>query len=163
MGDIPQPSKDLKLITYADDCTVMASGPTIPELEERNNPYLQTLHEWFTANDLELSQGKSSATIFTTFSNEVSRELKIEIAGSPVPTEKNPKILGVVFDGLHSFKAYTDKLVNKVKKRNNVLKALGGTTWGKDKEILMSTYKATGRATLNYAAPVWTASLSESN
>ena len=67
MGDIPLPPKELKLITYADDCTVMASGPTIPELEERINPYLQTLLEWFTANDLELSQGKSAATIFTTF------------------------------------------------------------------------------------------------
>ena len=162
-GDIPLPPKELKLVTYADDCTVMASGSTVPELEERINPYLHTPLEWFTANDLELSPGKSSATLLTTFSKEINRELKIKIDGCPVPTVKNPKILGVIFDGLHSFKANTDSLVNKVKKRNNVLKAIGGTTWGKEKEILMSTYKATGRATLNYAAPVWTASLSETN
>ena len=105
MGDIPLPPKELKLITYADDCTVMASGPTIPELEERINPYLHTLLEWFTANDLELSPGKSSATLSTTFSKEMNRELKIEIDGCPVLIVKNPKILGVILDRLHSFKA----------------------------------------------------------
>lgn len=40
--------------------------------------------------------------------------------------------------------------------RNRVLKALSGTTWGMDTEIIIATYNAIGRSLLNYAAPIWT-------
>ena len=69
----------------------------------------------------------------------------------------------MVFDGLHSFNAHVTQTKEKVSKRNNVLKALAGTSWGKDEELLLNSYKATGRAIVNYAAPVWTPSLAETH
>ena len=44
-----------------------------------------------------------------------------------------------------------------------MLSALAGSTWGNDKEVLVTTYKATGRAVMNYAAPVWSPGLVESH
>ena len=36
-----------------------------------------------------------------------------------------------------------------------VIKALTGTTWGKQKETLVATYKAVMRPTLEYASSIW--------
>lgn len=126
-------------------------------------PYLDQLADWFESRSLEISAEKSTATVFTTFSNEVSIELPITIKGKKVPTVKHPKILGVTFDSMLNFGQHAANTKSKVSKRNNVLKCLAGTSWGKSKEILVNTYKAIGRSVLNYAAPVWTPCLSKTN
>ena len=43
----------------------------------------------------------------------------------------------------------------KVRARNNILKALAGTSWGQQKETIILTYQALGRSVINYAAPIW--------
>ena len=47
--------------------------------------------------------------------------------------------------------------------RNNILKALAGTSWGQQKETLLMTYKTVGRSIINYAAPVWSTNLHDTN
>ena len=42
-----------------------------------------------------------------------------------------------------------------------MLKALAGSTWGCDKETLLTTYHAIGRSILSYCCPVWTPSLKD--
>ena len=54
-------------------------------------------------------------------------------------------------------------MVNRVSKRNNVLKALAGTNWGQQKETLLLTYKALGRSIANYAAPVLSTNASDTS
>ena len=54
-------------------------------------------------------------------------------------------------------------LKEKVNNRNNILKALAGTSWGKEKETLLTTYKAIGGSLINYAAPVWSPFVSQTN
>ena len=162
-GNCSDPSRNVKLVSYAEDCTVLSSGPVISEIETKTNSYLAVLLKRFEENSFELSTGKSSATLFTTFSNESSRTLKIEVESNRIPTEKHPKILGVTFDPMNRFGAHAKTVVDGVAKRNNVLCALTGSSWGKDKELLLTTYKATGRAIINYAAPVWSPGLADSH
>ena len=38
-----------------------------------------------------------------------------------------------------------------------------GTSWGQQKETLLMTYKAVGRSIINYAAPVWSPNLHDTN
>ena len=47
--------------------------------------------------------------------------------------------------------------------QENVLKALSSTDWGQYKETLLMTYKALVRSKIEYAAPVITPTLSDSN
>lgn len=51
--------------------------------------YIQILSTWLTNRKLELSPGKSSATLFTTWTKEVNIELDIAINGQKIPTSKN--------------------------------------------------------------------------
>ena len=116
MSGLPTPPDGIKLTSYADDCTSYASRPTIPPICEKLNSYLTTLHEWLEEHDLELSPCKSTATVFTTFSREVSMSLPIKIGQHTVPTTKNPKILGVTLDSLHTFNAHSNNTLNKKRK-----------------------------------------------
>ena len=40
-------------------------------------------------------------------------------------------------------------------KRTSILKALAGTSWGQQKDTLLTTYKAIGRSVADYAVSVW--------
>ena len=97
------------------------------------------------------------------WTKEVNTQLEIEIDNTPVPTIKNPKILGVTFDPLLTFNTHTKNVKDKMQSRNNVMKSIAGSTWGKDKETLTTTYKAIGRPVVNYAAPIYTPQLCNIN
>ena len=114
MASMPQPPGDIKLVSYADDSTILNSGPVIEPIVKELNSYLNVLDTWFKSRNLFISPSKSSATVFTTFSNEVSMELGVEIAGEKVPTVKKPKILGITFDGLLSFREHTKNLKSNI-------------------------------------------------
>ena len=163
MRGLPAPPGNIKSISYADDCQVLNSGRNSDEVCRQINPYLNQLANWFKERSLEISPEKSTATIFTTDSNKVINNLPINIKGKDVPTVKHPTILGVTFDPMHNFGKHAINTKKKVTQRNNVLKCLAGTDWGKSKEIIVNTYKAIGRSVLNYGAPVWTPSLSATN
>ena len=128
-------------------------------------PYLDQLANWFKERSLEISAEKSTATVFSTWSNDVTKKkvLPITILGKTIPTVQHPKILGVTFDGMHNFGEHARITKAKVNQCTNELKCLAGTSWGKSKEILVNTFKAIGRSVLNYASPVWTPSLSNTN
>ena len=62
-----------------------------------------------------------------------------------------------------SFNKHSSHVAERVSGRNNILKALAGTSWGQQKETLLMTYKAVGRSIINYAAPVWSTNLRDTN
>ena len=62
-----------------------------------------------------------------------------------------------------SFNKHSSHVAERVSARNNILKALAGTSWGQQKETLLMTYKAVGRSIINYAAPVWSTNLRDTN
>lgn len=163
MSTMPLPPDDISLISYADDCTILATGPDFEQLCDDINVYLATLNTWFTERGLQLSTSKSTATLFTTWTKEVKSILNISINGSRLPTIQHPKILGITFDPLCTFNAHAKVTKTKLKARNNVLKSLAGSNWGKEKETLLTTHKSISKPILNYAAPIWSQQLSMTN
>ena len=61
-----------------------------------------------------------------------------------------------------SFHKHCNYVSDRIGKRNNMLKALAGSSWGQDKETLLMTYNALGKSIANYAAPVWSTNASNS-
>lgn len=104
-------------------------------------------------NTLDLSPGKSTATLLTLWTKEVNYQIDIVIGNIRVPTVKQPRILGVTFDQLLTFNRHASKIKDKLQSKNNVLQTLVGSTWGKDKETLVRTNKAITRPSANYQAP----------
>ena len=69
----------------------------------------------------------------------------------------------MTFDPLLTFKHHVSNTKAKVMSRTNVLKALAGSSWGKDKETLLSTYNAISKPILDYCTPIFTLTVSASN
>ena len=139
MASIPQPQGNIKLVTYADDGTALNSGTDIKKICDELNDYLKELDIWFKNKNLFISPAKSSATIFTTETSQFNMNLPININGFNVPTIKNPKLLGITFDNGLFFNKHTEQIEKSLRNKNNALKALAGSTWGKEKETLVNT------------------------
>jgi len=56
---------------------------------------------------------------------------------------------------MYTFTPYCHAQAAKVRARNNILKAVAGTSWGQQKETIILTYQALGRSVIDYAASVW--------
>ena len=76
---------------------------------------------------------------------------------------KCPRILGVNLGPTLSFNKYSHYVAERVSSGNNILKSLAGTSGGQLKETLLMTYKAVGRSIINYAAPVWSPNIHNTN
>ena len=160
LADMPKPTYPVKRICYADDISVWASGAKIPELEVKINDYLEKMSEFLKSNSLLISVPKSTVTLFTPETKQAKYHPDIKIAGSQLPLNRSPKILGVHLDTSLTFNVHCTQAATRVSNRNNVLKALAGTPWGQQKETILMNYKAIGRSVANYGAPVWSTNAS---
>ena len=103
---------------------------------------------------MSISAPKSSATLFTPWTRQVNATLYVKIGNDPVPTVKNPKLLGVVFDPLFTFAPHADRIAKRASAKLNILRALSDTSFGKDRDCLLLTYKLFIRSLFDYAAPI---------
>ena len=163
IDDMPRPTPPVKRVCYADDITVWATGPKIPQLESMINNYLRDVSIYLKDNSLLISAPKSTVTFFTPDKHQFQMHPDIILEDTQLPLERSPKILGVIMDPSISFHKHCGYASDRIDKRNNMLKALAGSSWGQDKETLLMTYNALGKSIANYAAPVWSTNASDSS
>ena len=159
---MPRPTEPAKRVCYADDLAVWATGVKIPDLEDSINSYLEEIIAYLKDNSLLISGPKYTVTLFSPDPQQAKTHPRIIIEDSQLPLVQCPKILGFYLDTSRSFNKHSGYVAERVSRRNNILKALAGTSWGQQ-EILLMTYKAVGRSMINYVAPVWSTNLRDSN
>ena len=160
---MPRPTPPVKRVYYADDITVWATEPKIPQLESMINTYLRDVSIYLKDNSQLISAPKSTVTLFTPDKHQFQMHPDITLEDTQLPLERSPKILGVILDSSISFHKHCNYVSDRIDKRNIMLKEVAGSTWGQDKETLLMTYTALGKSIANYAAPVWSTSASDSS
>ena len=163
VSNIPDTPSNIHVISYADDFTVFASDPKIDRMVPPLNQYLDELSSFFTRRSLTLSATKSTVTLFTPHKQEANIHPPIRINNADLPLDKNPRILGIQFDTFYTFAKHARSTAKRTQHRNNILRALTGTTWGQNKETLSNTYKAICRPVINYGTPIWSPIISNTN
>ena len=139
------------------------TGVKIPDLEDSVNSYLEEIIAYLKDNSLLISAPRSTVTMISPDPHQAKTHPRILMEDSQLPLAQCPKILGVYLDTSLSFNKHIGYIAERVSSRNNILKALAGTSWGQQKETLLLTYKAVGRSIINYAAPVWSTNLRDTN
>jgi len=162
-SDLPPPPPKTQLDAYADDINTLSSHPNYRIAETQLQPYLDSIYTWTQDNDLLLNPDKSSATLFTPDNSEFHDTLSLTINNTTIPTNQNPKILGITFDPKLNFSKHIANTTEKAKKTLNVLKSLTTTKWGKSMETLTHTYKAITRPILEYSNPSWSTITSDTS
>ena len=134
IADMPRPTPPVKAVCYADDMTVWATGPKIPQLESTINSYLSDVSIYLKDNSLLISAPKSTVKLFTPDKHQFQMHPVIILEDTQLPLESSPKILGVIIDPSLSFHRHCSYVSDRIDKINNMLKALAGSSWGQDKE-----------------------------
>ena len=117
------------------------------------NNYLRDVSIYLKDNSLLISAPKSTVTLFIPGKHQFQMNPDITLEYTQLPLERSPKILGVILDPSISFHKHCNYVSDRIDKRNNMLKALAGSSWGQDKETLLMTYNALGKSIAHYAAP----------
>jgi hypothetical protein len=161
--NLPVAPEGVHIIQYADDISIYCTGPVVDSLCDKINIYIDKVVDFLEERNLIVSAEKSTVTLFTPDPNQARLKPCIKIKGEIIRVEPAPKLLGITFNTMHTFTNQINNCVTKAKKKLNILKALAGTSWGQDKETIVMTYKSICRSTLEYASPIWTPSISDSN
>ena len=156
---MPRPTPPVKRVCYADDITVWDTRPKIPQLESMINNYLREVSIYLKDNSLLISAPKSRSSPRTNTSSRCIQILLLKTHSS----KRSSKILGVIIGPSISFHKHCNYVSDRIDKRNNMLKALAGSSWGHDKETLLLTYNASGKSIASCAAPVWSTKTSDSS
>ena len=159
----PEPEPEEVDQSFADDVHSAASNSDTEVISENLNRKAEALSDWADGNGMTVAAEKSSITLFTPWTKQVNADLQVSIKGVPVPMEKCPKLLGVKFDPLFTFSHHAAMVASKASARLKLLRALSDSEFGKDKECLISTFKAFIRPLFDYAAPIIYPNLSPSS
>ena len=127
------------------------------------NSYMREVSIYLKDNSLLISAPKSTVTLFTPDKHQFQMHPDITLEDTQLPLERGPKILRVIMDPSLSFHNHCNYVSDRIDKRNDMLKALGGSSWGQYNETLLLTYNALGKYIVSYAAPVWSTNASDSS
>ena len=148
---------NVEVVVYADDVTVLITGPDLEDLYRQAQTTLDRLSGWERDNQAIVSMEKSSVTVFDwspsgrggggkqagTRAQRPRLLYRDRAAGPPgkqgiLRHDPEPKLLGITYDERLSFESYIAELRQKLKKRASVRDALSGTSWGCSRETCTS-------------------------
>ena len=157
------PQDDHLTLSYADDFTDSITSRNYRDATPALTRQATRVQQWADDRGLALSAPKSTITLFTPQRSEVHDHPEVRLNNTPLPLERNPRILGVTFDPLLTFKKHIDNLCTRAAPRINLLRLLCASNWGQQVETMTITYKLLIRSILHYAAPVWFPNAAPSN
>ena len=157
------PQDDHLTLSYADDFTDSITSRNYRDATPALTHQATRVQQWADERGLALSAPKSTITLFTPQTAEVHDHPEVHLNNTPLPLERNPRILGVTFDPLLTFNKHIESLCTRVIPRINLLKHLSASNWGQQVETMTITYKLLIRSILHYAAPVWFPNAAPSN
>ena len=99
---------------------------------------------------MKLSALKSECFFFTTNTHEATWRPALYLCRQQIKYHPNPKFLVIAYNRHLSFGLHASIVGSKMKQQYGA-----STDWGYDKSIIRSTYIATGRSTVVYAAAAW--------
>ena len=88
IADMPRPTPPVKRVCYADDITVWATGPKIPQLEFMITNYLRDVSIYLKDNSLLISTPKSTVTLFTQDKHHFQMHPVINFEDTQLPLER---------------------------------------------------------------------------
>ena len=139
---------------FADDNTMSETG-TVIDIERKLQEDVDELVSWCAENNLKIEPTKSSVCLFTPWTSKSERNPVISINGVQLQVKDQLEILGIIVSRHGSFAPQIDSIISRGRERLKILRALAGSSWGCQKEVILMTYKALILPIINYGCVVW--------
>ena len=153
-ADIPPHREPVQVMVYPDDITITSTHTSTSAAKKYIQPYLHKVFVWTKQNNLTLNPGKTTYTLFTPDPAEYKSKLDLKINNTALPMETHPMVLVLTLDPKLTCSTHIHNISVHAHRPLQIIKALTATGWGKQKETLMSTYKAVIRPALEYSSSI---------
>lgn len=153
LSDLPA-LDGVKIISYADDVTLVSSARSLSDAKTSMQEYLNLLQRWMQKWRLNINPQKSSFQIFTNKRSIPNITLKVLSHNLRLVTEQC--VLGVILDSPKlTLKPQFEKLVTECKRRLHVLRVLSSSSWGCSRQMLRRVYVAYIRSKMEYGSVLY--------
>ena len=160
IADIPHPAR-VQVYEYADDIAISVTSPDLQDATRLIQAAITEIENWTIAWQLSLNPSKTKAMCFT--KKRIQEDLPtLRLQNTEIEWMKKFKYLGLTLDApTLLWKDHVEEACRQGLQRINILKALAGTTWGADRDILLKVYDSFIKPKLMYGITA-VASASES-
>ena len=139
-------------MSYAYDITITSTHTCTSVAKKYIQPYLPKVFVWTKRNNITLNPDKTTCTLFTPDPAEYKSNLDLKINNTALPMATYPKVLGLTLDQKLTYSTHIHNISIQAHNPLQIIKTLTATGWGKQKETLMTIYKAVMRPALEYAS-----------
>ena len=130
---------------YTDDITITFTYTSTSSAKTYIQPYIHKVFAGTKHINLTLNPDKTTYTLFTPDPAEYKSNLMLKIYNTTLPMATRPKVLGLTLDTKLTYSTHTYNISVHANTHLQIIKALTATSWGKQKETLIATYKAVMR------------------
>ena len=150
INDISNVSKILRLILFADDTNLFATGHDLELLCNEINNELCILSEWFKINRLSLNVKKTNYMLFSKKAKSMTQTLKID--NNVIESGRVTKFLGTNIDEKLNWKAHIDMISVKLAKSCSIIYKVNDIL---NTDALKSLYFTLFLPYISYCTEVW--------
>ncbi|GFT85143.1 putative RNA-directed DNA polymerase from transposon BS [Trichonephila clavipes] len=140
---------------FADDIVLWNSDSDVVHIENAINTTLSDIQIFAEQHKLIFNVSKSTSSFFTTNRRLYNYQPQIFMESKSLPYEKHPKYLGYILDPEILSNKHIDYVINKGRKRLDLLKYIAGRDWGADAGTLRLTYTSLIRPVSEYGSQIY--------
>ena len=122
---------------FVDDFSISCRGSNMSTVERQLQLCLNKINKWSLENGFRFSKAKTNVIHFCN-KRKLHNDPELLLDRIPLNVVKEAKFLGLIFDNKLSFIPHIKHLKTKCLKALNLLKAVSGTKWGRDKKNLLT-------------------------
>ena len=150
LSDLPE-DENVKVISYADDITLISTDKSIHTARNYMQSYLNNITKWLNNWKLKTNPQKSS---FQIYSNQVRiPDITLRLLSTNLQLVRVQRVLGILFDSPKlTFGPHIDYLKKECERRIHIIRALSSTRWGCSRTLLRRVYVAYIRSKLEYGS-----------
>jgi hypothetical protein len=119
------------------------------------NDDMNLIEAWADSKDLTIAPNKLSVTLFISDPAQHKHHLQVFYKAVLHPINMHVRALGFNLDPKVMLNIHSNIQASSGPKRNNIMKAVSGNSWGQKKETLLTTFKMLVRPVIEYNPAVW--------
>jgi len=154
INDFPQDTKNnIESSIFADDCAFWKEGRNINHISNILQLHLDKISKWFNKWGLKLNTTKTVEIIFT--KRRTLNIPKLKVSNMEINAVSHCKCLGLTFDKYLNLDKHISNLITKTTPIINLIRHLGGQSWGANIKTQLQLYIALIKSKISYGSELF--------
>ena len=149
---------------FADDTATWRKDGSVKGSQRRLvQAEIDKIMNWAEKWKMKVNASKTKTMVISSSKAEQTKDPKLNASGTPIQLTQEYPFLGGKIPADLRFSGHVQKVVSKGRKRNRVLKCMGGKSWGNTRESQRTIFVQYIRPSMEYGSPSWSPWISKTN